>query len=292
VKRSRAVSLFETARRGGGAADSRWPLPQLQRQFAYDRLLERLYLADDQWTVKGAVALLARGLGVRTTIGIDIYRPELRRSAEARLRDAAQRDIGDWFRFDLGPPQPATDEAISVRIPVTAIVGTTVWASFHIDIAGEELRITGDRDHVPPLAPVSMPGLPQHGYRAYPLADHIADKLTATFDRYGELRAPSTRFKDLVDLVAIVTGSTVEAGVQHTALESEAERRGITLPRRFSAPDGRQWESGCRAEAQRSLLTAGHTLDAALAIVRPFTDPLLAGTAAGTWDPARGRWSG
>lgn len=33
--------------------ESRWNLPQLQRQMAYDRLLERLYLVDDCWIVKG-----------------------------------------------------------------------------------------------------------------------------------------------------------------------------------------------------------------------------------------------
>lgn len=274
------------------AGSNRWPLPQLQRQIACDRVLERLYRADDQWIVKGATALLARGLGVRTTIDIDLCRPEPRRTAEARLREAVQRDIGDWFRFELGQAQPATDEAISVRLPITAVVGTTVWASFHVDIAGEELRITGQPDRVPPLAPICMPDLDQHGYRAYPLADHIADKLAATFDRYGELRAPSTRYKDLVDLVAIVTGARVTAGPQYTALDSEAERRSITLPCRFTAPDPRLWESGYRAEAQRSLLTVAHSLDEALAVVCPFTDPLLDRTAAGTWDPASGRWSG
>jgi len=36
------------------ASTSRWSLPQLQRQIAYDRLLERLYLTDDGWIVKGA----------------------------------------------------------------------------------------------------------------------------------------------------------------------------------------------------------------------------------------------
>ena len=49
------------------AEHSRWTLPQLQRQIAYDRLLERLYLMDDGWVVKGAVALLARDLAVRET---------------------------------------------------------------------------------------------------------------------------------------------------------------------------------------------------------------------------------
>jgi hypothetical protein len=45
------------------AATSRWNLPQLQRQIAYDRLLGRLYLVDKEWIVKGATSLLARDIG-------------------------------------------------------------------------------------------------------------------------------------------------------------------------------------------------------------------------------------
>ena len=33
--------------------------------------------------------------------------------------------------------------------------------------------------------------LEQHGYRAYPLVDHVADKITAIIQRYGELAMPS-----------------------------------------------------------------------------------------------------
>ena len=47
------------------AKDGRWSLQQLQRQVAYDRLIERLYFVDDGWIVKGATALLARDIGVR-----------------------------------------------------------------------------------------------------------------------------------------------------------------------------------------------------------------------------------
>lgn len=57
---------------------SRWNLGQLQRQMAYDRLLERLYLIDEGWVVKGAAALLARDIGVRATIDIDLYRKTAR----------------------------------------------------------------------------------------------------------------------------------------------------------------------------------------------------------------------
>jgi len=41
-----------TDRLRNAANESRWTLPQLQRQMAYDRLLERLYLIDQGWIVK------------------------------------------------------------------------------------------------------------------------------------------------------------------------------------------------------------------------------------------------
>jgi len=272
------------------AADSRWELPQLQRLIAYDRLLERLYMVDDQWIVKGATALLARDLGVRGTIVVDIYRAEASDTAEVQLRQAADRDIGDWFRFEIGPSRAVADGASAIRLPVKAFVGTTVWVGFHVDLVGADVRMTGQPEDVPPLAHVAMPDVEQHGYRAYPLVDHIADKIAAMFDRYGEMCTPSTRFKDLVDLVAIIRGASTAAIEQGAALASEAGRRGLTLPDHFGVPDVALWEPGYRAEAERSLLPVARTLEEALAVVCPFIDPLLSGIAGGRWDPAEGRW--
>ncbi len=271
--------------------DGPWTLPQLQRQIAYDRLLERLYLVDDGWVVKGATALLARGIGVRATIDVDIYRERARELAEVELREAASRDIGDWFSFELGPGRAVAADA-AIRIPVTAYVGTASWASFHVDLVGSDMRMTGQPDRVPPLARVMMPDVEQHGYRAYPLVDHIADKISAIEQRYSGQDRPSTRFKDLVDLVAMVTEVSVPADLQAAALESEAQRRGMPLPTTFDVPDRAIWERGYAAEAGRSLLPAAHALDEALAIVRPFVVPLLIGTAAGRWDRVAGRWAG
>ena len=106
---------LRTLARGG-----RWGLAQLQRQMAYDRLLERLYFGDDGWVVKGAVALLARDLGVRASIDLDIYLARATDVAERHLREAAARDIADWFRFEVGPSQPSGDESRGVRAPVVA----------------------------------------------------------------------------------------------------------------------------------------------------------------------------
>ncbi len=273
------------------AAAGRWTLVQLQRQMAYDRLLERLYLVDEHWIVKGATALLARDIGVRATIDVDLYRASAFDKAEADLREAAGRDIGDWFRFEIGPPHPIGDAASGVRLPVTAFVGASPWASFHVDLVGAELRMTGQPDAVPPLARVVMPDVEQHGYQAYPLVDHIADKVCAILERHGPMELPSTRYKDLVDVVAIVVSTPVEAQAQAAALRSEASRRGLRLPDRFTVPDRTLWEPGYGAEAGRSLLPVARTLDGALALVQPFLDPLLDATACGAWSPLELRWT-
>lgn len=272
------------------AGTSRWELPQLQRQIAYDRLLARLYLIDRGWIVKGATALLARDLGVRGTIDIDLYRDVGFDVALRELREAAATDLGDWFTFELGAARSVSDGAAGTRVPVKALIGPTVWASFHVDLVGSEVKMTGEPEEVPPLARLGMPDVRQSDYRAYPLVDHVADKVVAIFDRYGPSRLPSTRYKDLVDLVAIATGASVEAAAQMGALDSEAGRRGVELPARFDAPDRTAWERGYAAEAGRSLLDVAQSLDEALAIVDPFLDPLLAGDADGCWDPELCAW--
>lgn len=272
------------------AAEGPWGLPELQRQIAYDRLLARLYLVDRGWIVKGATALIARELGVRATIDVDLYRDTAVAAAERELREAAATDAGDWFAFELGPSRTIRDGMDARRVPIEALIGPTVWVSFHVDLVGAGITMTGAPDEVPALARVGMPDLEQNGYRAYPLVDHITDKIVAIFSRYGSSGGPSTRYKDLVDLVAIARGASVEATAQVAALASETEDRGLTLPSRFDVPDREHWARGYAAEARRSLLDTAGTLEEALEIVAPFIDPLLDGSAAGRWDPEVAAW--
>ena len=167
-----------TDRLKAAAREGRWTLPQLQRQVAYDRLIERLYLIDDGWIVKGATALLAREIGVRGSLDVDLYRDVAREIAEKELRRAGAIDIGDWFRFEIGGGIEGRNH--SVRLPVNATIGATTWVEFHIDLVGSDLRMTGSPEDVPPLARGEIPEVGQRGYRAYPLVDHIADKIAAT----------------------------------------------------------------------------------------------------------------
>jgi hypothetical protein len=240
--------------------------------------------------VKGATALLARELGVRATIDIDLYRDTTIAIAERELREAAAADLGDWFGFELGPSGPIREGLDATRVPIQALIGPTVWVSFHVDLVGAGVRMTGEPDEVPSLARVGMPDVEQSGYRVYPLVDHITDKIVAIFGRYGSTGGPSTRYKDLVDLVAIARGASVEAGAQMAALASEVEERGLSLPSWFEVPDRDLWARGYVAEARRSLLDMAGTLEEALEIVAPFVDPLLDGSATGRWDPASDAW--
>lgn len=271
--------------------DGPWPLSDLQRQFAYDRLLVRLYLLDDGWILKGSTALLARHIAVRHTIDVDVYRAGNRKQAERDLRRALRLDGGDWFTFDAGPGRPVAAGTAGTRVPIDARVGTATWTKFHVDIVADGVVMTGQPDDVSALTSTLIPGLLQPTYRAYPLLDHIADKTCAILERQGTQRRPSTRFKDLVDLVALVAHARPTADDQYHALASEAHRRKIALPQRFEAPDTAVWEAGYAAEARRALIPTARSLSEALHAVRPYLDPLFDGTAIGRWHPEGGVWS-
>jgi hypothetical protein len=272
------------------AEHSIWTVAQLQRQIAYDRLLERLFQLDPRWVVKGAAALLARNLGSRATLDIDLYRESSPDESEAALRRAAAHDLGDWFRFEILSRTSSADAGVGRRLAVVAYVGATEWAAFHVDLVGADLRMTGDPEDVPPLAIVAIPQIVQHGYRAYPLVDHVADKVAAMFELHGENQRPSTRYKDLVDLISIVRGASIGAAEQMHAITSEAKRRGIILPRSFHVPDREVWRRGYAAEVKGLPNDLPQTLDEALNAVSPFIDPLLDGSARGRWESRVQRW--
>ncbi len=268
------------------ADEGPWQLADLQRQYAYDQLVERLYRIDDQWVIKGATALLARRVSVRHTVDIDVFRAGSIADVERKVREAARLDIGDWMRFEVGRSVSVLAAgAQGARVRVRSSVGTRLWMSFQIDMVSDGIVMTGEPDEVPPLTVVADE---RTVWRAYPLVDHVADKVCAIIERHDG--RPSTRYKDLVDLVAIAMRGRVEATAQTEALASEAERRALRLPARFEVPDRSLWEPGYRMDASRTTGLPARTLDDALVVVRPFLDPVLDGTVAGTWNPKHARW--
>jgi hypothetical protein len=270
-------------------------LSDLHRQFAYDRLLTRVFQSDaDGWVLKGATAMLARLDGqARHTVDIDLYR----RSgglgeAERALRAAARVDLGDYFRFELRPAEPIAQGGRAVRVPVIAYVGVTEFARFHVDLV-TDVAMTGTPDEVSPLVTIELPGIARVSYRAYPVPDHIADKvcgLLELHERVGAPAVPSTRYRDLADLATFAHTANVEATDLTVALRSQARRRGLELPDQLFVPTGSRWPAGYARVARDVPGLEERDLEAAMTTVGGFIDPVLSHVASGRWDPERLRW--
>lgn len=271
------------------AASGPWTLMDLQRQYAYDQLIERLYRIDDKWVVKGATALLARRISVRHTIDIYLYRTGAINEVERLLREASTLDIGDWMHFEVGASvRIQASGAQGVRTRIRSFIGSKAWATFQADLVADGVLMSAEPDVVLPLTSVNIGNQMRTEWKAYPLVDHIADKICAILERHGGVS--STRYKDLVDLVAIIQRSEVLAKPQIIALSKEAERRDLALPREFDVPDHELWRIGYQAESRRTVGLSASRLDEALALVSPFIDPLLVGIATGRWEPRALSW--
>lgn len=277
--------------------EGRGQLTDLQRQFAYDRLLTRVFEAEpERWVLKGATAMLARLQGAaRHTIDVDLYsRPGGLADAEQALRAAARNDLGDHFRFELQPAQAMNQGGRALRVPVVAYLGVSEFARFHVDLV-TDLVMTGVPDEVAPIVPIDLPGIGRTSYFAYPLADHIADKvcgLLETHPRVGAIALASTRYRDLVDLATFTHTVSVDASAMKTALGSEARRRGLELPGRLEAPAGTDWPAGYARVARDAPGLEERDLGSAMTVVGAFIDPVLSGVATGSWDAAGTRWRG
>lgn len=85
------------------AEESGVELSALLRQFAYDRLLCRVFSAEpERWVLKGATARLEGQ--ARHTLDVDLYRRDgSLADAERALHAAVAVGLDDYFRFTLGP---------------------------------------------------------------------------------------------------------------------------------------------------------------------------------------------
>jgi hypothetical protein len=130
-------------------------------------------------------------------------------------------------------------------------------------------------------------------YRAYPVVDHIADKVCALLEvhqRSAGRPIASTRYRDLLDLVVFAHTSTIDGQLLASALQREASRRGLALPDRLGHPGGFQWRAGYLRIARETPRLEERDLEAALATAGRLIDPVLKGEKAGQWHPGVLAW--
>jgi hypothetical protein len=245
--------------------------------------------------LKGGTAMLARvGPDARHTRDIDLLNLSgSLRDAEQALQAAAQFDLGDFFSFTLAPGQLLTEGVRALRVPVDAYLGVKLFARFHVDLV-VDLLMTGDTDTVSGLVPADIPGLKRTSYIAYPLVDHIADKVCAlheTHERSSGVREPSSRYRDVADLAVFAHTAKVEARALEAALNSEVTRRGMILPESITVPANSDWSRGYARVARDAPRLQERDLGAAIATLRLFIDPVLDASAHGRWNRDRLIWT-
>ncbi|MFC4905705.1 nucleotidyl transferase AbiEii/AbiGii toxin family protein [Actinomadura gamaensis] len=286
-----AFNAAITARLKVASEESPYTVSQLRRQFAYDRILARVFtVGDGSWILKGGVAMLARLDSARHSTDIDLAAsaasPE---NALKLLRNIAEHDLGDHFTFVLDQPRSLVQGVAGLRIPVAATLGPRPFERFSIDLV-TGVQITAPPETSGPLNLLAdVPGLVKPRYRLYPLVDTLADKVLAIVERHGD--RPSTRFRDLVDIVLIAHTATIEAAALRRALHSEHHRRNQLLSDHFDIPDASVWKKGYERVAADVPDLNERTLAPALLLARAFLDPVLNGERqSGRWDPAGRRW--
>ncbi|MFZ2757325.1 MAG: nucleotidyl transferase AbiEii/AbiGii toxin family protein [Atopobiaceae bacterium] len=136
-----------------------------------------------------------------------------------------------------------------------------------------DCEITQPPERMEPKNRVMLEDVVTADYLLYPLPDQLADKLCAVMERQpGDW--PSSRMKDLVDIVLYVTGERFDLAQLVLAIDSECVRRGMEVPRRFEAPE--EWRRRFPAFAKRSGLSKSSCdFDYACGLAAKFFTPAL-----------------
>lgn len=268
------------------------------RGFIFDRFLARIFSPPDGlWVLKGGNAVLARVNDARATRDLDLlHEPDDLDAAVAALRRLLEVDLGDHFRFVVtavdtslgGTGQPAVD---GYRVSIDAYCGAKKRGSFHVDLVTGSL-MTDVAEVASSRAGLEVPGLSAPRVRLYPVVDHIADKLCATQAKYGgNLDKPSSRVRDLVDLVVFARTQQVDGTALWHAIGSEWAHRG--LPGRPELAPPAQWALGySRIARDVPACGAYTTFESAVGLVQDFLAPALDGAARGRrWSPDTTTWS-
>lgn len=273
------------------------PSEQLLRQFFMQRFLGRVFIDPaTSWILKGGGGLLVRLPGARQSRDIDLLHvdADLDRAVDELRQLGTAVSTMDPFTFQIeikGRDFLGATEGMKLR--ATPYMGVTKLQAFPIDLAVHR-DLVGDIDRITPIPVVEIDdvaALPQ--FSCYPLADQIADKVAAMYERHGpDGSTPSTRWRDLVDLLLLTREFVFDAGQTLAALEIQRVRRmSLELPRAIRSP-GPEWVAGYSELARATTLPAElRQLDAALKCLGECLNVLLDGTiTAGTWNPSTRKW--
>ena len=261
----------------------------------FNRFLSRIFSEgkDSEWVLKGGAGVLARVPSTRSTRDIDLHREGFTLDqALEDLRRLASVDLGDHFRFEYAgreasiaaDAQPYTD---GYRVSFNIFVGVAGKGSVQIDLA-VGAGITDDVETAHPASALDLPRLASNRYRLYPVVDQIADKVCATMANYDG--RPSSREKDLVDIVVFAVTQDIDGTALSLAVDTERHRRKMEPFERFAVPS--TWGTGYVKQSKPVPHCADYpTVVLAAELASRLIDPVLVGEVHGkSWSAGQIGW--
>lgn len=267
-------------------------------QANHDRFLSRVFAdgQDSEWLLKGGTAMLARVPKGRATKDLDLAATNAADldAAQEALERAASRDLGDHIRFQLtgarqtglGQNQPGVDTRRLVFTAQDAGTGRKLF-DVPIDVVVGPPPV-GRVETTEPSNRLQL-GRPieTHPYRLFPISDQIAEKVTATMDSYAG--RPSSRVKDLVDLVTIARTQSIDLRELQMAIDAKRALSRTPPFTEFTIPD--DWERSYRALAMKTPAARDLDVHEAVALTKQLVDPALVDEPVRdglTWVPGHG----
>lgn len=261
-----------------------------------DRFLSRIFGSSgaESWMLKGGTSMLARISNARSTRDLDLTHcaADLRVALQ-ELKDLAGRDLGDHFQFVFhnaeairqvqGPYRP-----YGLRVGFETYAGTKSLGKVSVDLT----TCAAPAGDVTVCRPVALPPLPRlvtAPYRLFPVEDQIADKYCAIVEVHGG--APSSRIKDLVDLVLLATNVPASGHALELALAQETHARQLQLLP-FAIPSSWTPEPFRQLAAKTELPEVFRSLPGAVRLVSQMLDPAIRGEVNGlVWEPGPCKWA-
>lgn len=266
--------------------------------FYFHRLLCRVFSdPDSPFVLKGGQSMLARTVDARATRDIDLLAREASvETSVADLRRLAGIGLDDFitFSFDKAEPIKAEDEYRSgMKVWFIPFLGGKPLQAVSVDLVAD--KVDGlEPEVVTPADRLEIDGIPVFDYRIYRPESALADKLLAMVEVHDG--RPSSRVKDLVDVVVYAKTCEVKSRTLAEQVVKESHTRKVSLPERFRVPE--TWPAAyekayAKMAKQAKVDDVAPDIASAEELAARFYKPAL-GThrehEASTWNPSSLNW--
>ncbi len=250
--------------------------------FYFHRLLCRVFSdPDSPFVLKGGLGVLARMKNARYTRDIDLTTNSLGiEAAVDELKTLALKDLDDFVSFayiDCNPIKAEDEYREGRTVAFDVFLGAKKVQMVSVDLVTDEIDC-GEPDRVSPVDRVELAGIETCDYLVYPVERAVADKVCGIVERHGD--RPSSRVKDLVDIVVYARNVAFEFDSLSAVLKTEISARRLTLRRAFGVPpewgdvQARQYK---KLAEQAKIPERFHDIRNAEALAKELIEPCLSG---------------